>query len=53
LKVHISFKLGEQFKGELKKRIELSLMRHGLLLLLRLLAKDFTITLEQGIKLIL
>jgi hypothetical protein len=51
LKVHISFKLGEQFKGELKKRIELSLMRHGLLL--RLLVKDFTITLEQGIKLIL
>jgi hypothetical protein len=46
LKVHISSRLSEQLKGELRKRIELSLMSHGLLLLLRLLVKNFTITLE-------
>jgi hypothetical protein len=34
-------------------RIKLNLMRHGLLLLLGLLVKKFTITSEQGIELIL
>jgi hypothetical protein len=40
--------LNEQLKGGLKKKIELNLMGHGLLLLLGLLMKDFTITLKQG-----
>jgi hypothetical protein len=46
LKVHISSRLSEQLKGKLRKRIKLSLMRHGLLLLLGLLVKNFTITSE-------
>jgi hypothetical protein len=33
LKVHSSPKLSEQLKGGLRKKIELSLMGHGLLLL--------------------
>jgi hypothetical protein len=53
LKVHSSPKLNEHFKGKLRKRIKLNLMRHGLLLLLGLLVKDFKITLEHGIELIL
>jgi len=48
LKVHSSPKLSEQLKGKLGKKIELSLMGHGLLLLLGLLVKDFTVTLKQG-----
>jgi hypothetical protein len=46
LKVHSSPKLSEQFKGKLRKKIKLNLMGHGLLLLLRILVKDFTITLK-------
>jgi hypothetical protein len=48
LKVHSSPKLNEQLKGDLRKKIELSLMGHHLLLLLGLLVKDFIVILKQG-----
>jgi hypothetical protein len=46
LKYTTYFKLIKQFKGKFKKRINLNSMMHGLALLLRMLVKDFTITLE-------
>jgi hypothetical protein len=48
LKVHSSPKLNEQLKGDLRKKIELSLIRYCLLLLLGLLVKNFAVTLKQG-----
>jgi hypothetical protein len=46
LKYTTYFRLFKQFKGKLKRRINLNSMMHGLALLLRMLVKDFTITLE-------